>query len=269
MRISSLRQAANIQIKGDRRGKYQDRKHRQFVIQKMINDLYAIKQVPPSWQALDSQHIQSLVAYWKKRKTNPATIMRYMTIIRRFLTMVDCDLENIDNKSLQLSRTYKRKRRIKMTADFWQTIEEPTVRIIMALQTQFGLTFSEAIQLKDGIHIHDDKIIVYRCIAFNSSDRSVPIVTAQQKAIIKELLTLIGDYETLSEAYGYDILRLRWRTELKKHRLPSNKSWRYWYAKQRFEQLLPEIGHYKTCLLIRDEMGIKSRNTLWLYLKEK
>ena len=267
MRISSLRHVANTQLKMDRRGKYQDRKHRRFVIQKMINDLYAIKQVPLSWKALDTKHIQSLVEYWKKRKTNPATIMRYMTIIRRFLTMINCDIDNIDNKSLKLTRKYKRKRHIKMTADLWQTIEEPTVRIIMALQTQFGLTFSEAIQLKDRIHIRDEKIMVYRCIAFNSRDRSVPIITEQQKAIIQEFLSLIGKYETLSEAIGYDILRLRWRTELKKHRLPSNKSWRYWYAKQRFDQLLPEIRHYKTCLQIQDEMGIRSRNTLWLYLK--
>jgi hypothetical protein len=31
--------------------------------------------------------------------------------------------------------------------------------------------------------------------------------------------------------------------------------------------LLPEYENYKTCLMLRDEMGIKSRNTLWLYLK--
>ena len=88
----------------------------------MIDDLFAIQKVPASWQALEADHIYSLVKHWKQRCINPVTIMRYMTIIRRFLPDMNCELNHIDNKSLQLVRTYKRKRsRTTVEATTWQS----------------------------------------------------------------------------------------------------------------------------------------------------
>ncbi|STX50758.1 putative integrase [Legionella busanensis] len=48
MRTQLLRQFANQQIKFDRQGKYLYRKHRAYVIRKMIDDLFSIRQVPPT-----------------------------------------------------------------------------------------------------------------------------------------------------------------------------------------------------------------------------
>jgi hypothetical protein len=79
----------------------------------MIDDLFVIRQMPPSEQALESEQIHKLVRYWKKQNINPVTIMRYMTIIRRFLRMSDCPISNIDNQSLELTRPKARKKRAK------------------------------------------------------------------------------------------------------------------------------------------------------------
>ncbi len=68
MRRQSLRQFANRQIKLDRQGKYLYRKHRAYVIRKMIDDLFVIRQVPPSWQALQSEQVRKLVRYWKNKR---------------------------------------------------------------------------------------------------------------------------------------------------------------------------------------------------------
>jgi hypothetical protein len=85
---------------------------------------------------------------------------------------------------------------------------------------------------------------------------------------LNEFNQLLQEDMNLIKKYGRQYIRIFWCGDLNNHKLPGNRSWRYWYAKQRFNQLLPEIGYDKTCQYIRDEMGIKSRNTLWLYLKK-
>lgn len=268
MRTQSLRQFANRQIKMDRQGKYLYRKHRAYVIHKMIDDLFVIRQVPPSWQVLQSEQIHKLVRFWKKQEINPVTIMRYMTIIRRFLQMCDCSIADIDNQSLELVRPKVRNRRKKIIApDIWKSFNDPIARVIMGLQTEFGLTFKEAILIKPGIQVREDSLWITRDIAFNSIDRVIPIRTENQKAVLQLFNWLAQRLGNLMQIKSYEALRIIWRSTLTQHRLSTTKSWRYLYAKQIYTFLLPEYENYKTCLLLRDEMGIKSRNTLWLYLK--
>ncbi|MBP6917621.1 MAG: hypothetical protein KBB94_01735 [Legionellaceae bacterium] len=88
MRKYSLRQTANRYLKTDNRGSFKNKKHRTFVIHKMIDDLFIIGNVPSCWNALKIAHIQQLVQYWQKQKIKPATIMRYMTVIRDFLNNI-------------------------------------------------------------------------------------------------------------------------------------------------------------------------------------
>ncbi len=52
MRKYSLRQTANRYLKTDNRGSFKNKKHRTFVIHKMIDDLFIIGNVPSSWNAI-------------------------------------------------------------------------------------------------------------------------------------------------------------------------------------------------------------------------
>lgn len=138
----------------------------------------------------------------------------------------------------------------------------------MGLQTEFGLTFKEAILVKPHIQVGEDSLWITRDIAFNSSDRTIPVRTEGQKAVLNLFNWLTQQDGNLLQLKSYEEIRIIWRSALAKHRLSSTKSWRYLYAKQMYPCLLPKYENYKSCLLIRDEMGIKSRNTLWLYLKD-
>ncbi|WP_278043654.1 phage integrase N-terminal domain-containing protein [Legionella sp. W10-070] len=267
MRNSSLRKQAYHLMKMNKEGTYKERKRRAFVLDKMIHGLYACQNTPARWQDIETQHIHKLVKCWKKQRIKPTTIMRYMVIIRKIIADLDCHVPYIDNKSLQLTRTKPRKKRIKMDADFWQCLTYPPVRIIMALQMQFGLTFNEAIKIRAPVNIQDRQLTISGDIAFNSMERIIPACAKQQQAILNELNHLIDTDINLIKKYGHSHLRTSWSSELKKYNLPSNKSWRYWYAKRRVvEMLLPEAGHAQACQTIQNEMGIKSRNTLWSYL---
>lgn len=260
MTVNSLRKQAFLLMETNKDGTYKERKRRAFVLDKMLQELYATKQPPASWQDLKTQHIHLLVKRWKAQRIKSSTIMRYMTIIRKIFTDLDCHVHYIDNSSLQLFLPKQQKKRIKMSAGFWQSLTNPPVRLIMALQIHFGLTYQEAIHFKISIHVQNNQLMI--------SDRIIPICTESQQAILNEVTQLMHEGMGLIKKYGQQYLRIFWHSDLKRHKLPSNRSWRYWYAKQRFEMLLPENGYNLTCQTIRQEMGIKSRNTLCLYLKK-
>lgn len=100
------------------------------------------------------------------------------------------------------------------------------------------------------------------------AERVIPICTSKQEIILHELIQLVGEEKNLLKKYGQQYIRISWHSDLKRHKSPGNRSWRYWYAKQRLESLLPEVGYTQACQTIHQEMGIKSRNTLNLYLKK-
>ncbi|HCJ1069218.1 TPA: integrase [Legionella pneumophila] len=267
MRQYSLRQTANRYFLLDNRGSYQEKKKRTYVIHKMIDALFCMGNVPTSWQALKSEHIHKLVEYWKKQHVKDATIMRYMTIIRNYLHDINCQIPNIDNKSLQLHRKKPKHQRLKWQCDLWESFSNMTPRIIMALQTQFGLTYSEAIHIKTGIHIKEHKLSLTREITFNSLDRMIPIRNEIQKNILSDLEKLTNR-QSLVQFFSYKRVKLDWNQALIELGIPLKKSWRYLYARQMYQYLLPLLGNYQTCLVLQDELGIKSRNTLWAYLHE-
>ncbi|HAT1845513.1 TPA: integrase [Legionella pneumophila] len=267
MRKYSLRQTANRYLQLDNNGSYRERKQRAYVIQKMIDDLFRIGDVPKSWNTLEQEHIQKLIEHWRKCHLKDATIMRHMTIIRNYLQSIDCLIPNIDNKSLQLNRQRLPGHRLNFKPNIWKSFSDDTSQVIMALQTQFGLTFSETFHIKPVIHIKEQKLWITRDIAFNSADRMVPIRNEVQKQILSDLNQLTNGL-SLIHYLGYKQIRSNWHNTLANHNLPAKKSWRYLYAKQMYEYLLPLLGNYQTYLVLHEEMGIKSRNTLWSYLHE-
>lgn len=268
MRKQSLRQTANRYLQTDNRGSFKDKKHFTFVIYKMIDDLFIIGNVPPSWHVLKKHHIEKLIEFWQKNKVRPATVMDYMTTIRRFLQSIGCLLSDIDNKSLGLSRQRNTRKAKKIPPEIWSKITMPIAKIIMGMQTQFGLTFSEAIQVIPGVHTKDEKLWITREIAFNSEDRTIPFRNKNQTHILSELSNYTQGNQCLLQLHDYDDILSQWRMALGAMNLSTNKTYRYLYARHLKKELLPILGNYQTDWLIRDEMGIKSRNTLWAYLHE-
>ena len=140
MTVNSLRKQVLLLMRTNKDGTYKERKRRAFVLDKMLHELYATKQPPTSWHNLETQHFHLLVKRWKTQRIKPTTIMRYMTIIRKVLVDLDCHVPYIDNRSLELYIPKPRKKRIKMSVDFWQSLTNPPVRLIMALQTHITLS---------------------------------------------------------------------------------------------------------------------------------
>tara|TARA_R110002126_G_scaffold273866_1_gene418518 strand:- start:42004 stop:42414 length:411 start_codon:yes stop_codon:yes gene_type:complete len=135
------------------------------------------------------------------------------------------------------------------------------------MQIHFGLTLSEAMRMVPSIHIQEHQLWLTREITFNNEDRCVPFQTTEQAKILAELNQLTENHQSLIESHGYDAVLFAWRDALRVLKLPPRKSYRYVYAQLRQKQLGTTLSHYKTTLTIMDEMGLKSRTTLWGYLR--
>lgn len=268
MRKRQLSQHANRYLNADNRGSYRDKMYRRFVIQKMVDDLFILGKIPPKWHALTQTHLQQLVCHWQKKKMKPATIMKYMTVIRWFLQTIGHALPDIDNQSLGLSRLVPLKKKASVTPDGVQSLSNPIAKVLLNLQIHFGLTLSEAMRLVPDIHIQDQTLWITREIASNSQDRIIPLRSKEQEVILQKLLVITEPSHSLIASQGYDAVRHAYRKGMAILKLPPRKSYRYLYAQTLYRQLSPLLRHYELILLLMREMGLQSRVTLWGYLNE-
>ncbi|HAU1874566.1 TPA: hypothetical protein ACF5XO_000689 [Legionella pneumophila] len=269
MRKNSLRQIACQYLDHDNSGSPRGKKYRRFVILRMIEDLFVLGLAPSNWPGLTSIQLQQLIQYWHKKKVKPSTLMNYMTIIRKFLCHVGHKAENIDNLSLGLQTKKIKKKAQKSPTDLLEKINDPVAKVLLGFQIHFGLTLSEAMRILPGVHIQKNELLLTREITFNSKDRKIPIRSEAQIKLIKDFNLLTQGNGCLITTNGYRAICFSWQKTMKSLRLSGKKCWRYLYAQQLNSQLSSQISHYRLSLLIMDEMGLKSRTTLWSYLNEQ
>lgn len=268
MRKSQLRQQIDNHLRHDHTGSYREKKHRYFVLHKIVRDLYHIECVPGKWHALTNEHIQRLVAHWKSNQLKPSTIMKYMTVLRRFLQKIDHAIEGIDNQSLQIINHRPPSKKIHPPVDVLTKFSSPIATLLFEFQMSFGLTLSEAMRLVPDIHIQEDHVWVTRDIATNSRDRFIPIRHENQTRIIDSFLMLCNHNNNLISTLGYHNVRESYSTQLKLLGLASSKTYRYLYARTLHQELSPILPNYLVNQTIMREMGIQTRMTLWSYLNE-
>ena len=268
MRKNTIRRLANNQLMNDNRGSHRDKKYRHFVVHKVIHDLFKLERLPAKWYGLTQEHIQALVLHWKKKKTKPTTMMKYMTVVRYFLKSIGHTIDGIDNQSLGIIRIKPQTKQTPKLDDILQKITHPIARIIFQLQSGFGLTFSEATRIIPELHIREHSIWITRNIAFNHRDRVIPIRDQNQLDILLSFASITERHLNLISAHGYHAILHIYSTSMKKAGFSSLKSYRYLYAKHLHQHLLQSFSNHEAGEMIMREMGLKSRTTLWGYLHE-
>jgi hypothetical protein len=267
MQKKSLRQTATRYIQSNRSGSLRDKKQRRYVMNKLIDDLFYLGHTPSTWSALPPEQFHKLIALWQKRKIQTSTIMNHMTIIRTFLISLGYDTSMLSNQNLGLAKQRNIKKHPNMNQISLEQIESPIARVLLGLQCHFGLTLSETMRIVPSIHAQEQQLWLTREMTFNNEDRFVPFQTEAQEKILTVFVDITKPHQNLIESHGYDAVRFAWRDALRVLKLPPRKSYRYLYAQRRQKQLLTTLSHYKTTLTIMDEMGLKSRTTLWGYLR--
>lgn len=267
MRKSKLRQQIDRYCQHNHRGSFKTRKHRHFVLHKMVRDLFYTQHVPAKWHAINREQIQCLVAHWHKEKRSPSTVMKYMAIIREFFHHIEHEIPGISNQELGLKSAKTQLKKIQFSLEALDKISNPIAKMLLELQIYFGLTFSESIRLVPDIHLQEKSIWATRDLATNSHDRMIPIITDKQWLII-EAFKKFCPITNLLTTYSYHGVRSIYRTEMATIGLSSSKSYRYIYAKNRYVELCESLPSYKARQTLMREMGIRSRRSIWAYLHE-
>ena len=268
MRKNTLRQFANNPLATDPSGSHRDRKHRSFVINKVMNDLFKMGQCPPHWHALNQGHVQALVRLWQKQNIKTVSIMKYMTCLRYFLKRINHPIANINNLSLQLIRTKHQANDKPISLDAVEQISNPFIKVMFRLQIEFGLTFSETTRLVPDIHIREHLIWLTRDITFNHQDRTIPIRSNLQLGVLEECRKLTNSEHSMIAMHGHRAVLRTYHRFMTLAGLSPQKSYRYLYAKNQYHELSQTLSHQEVYQMLMLEMGLKSRTTLWAYLHE-
>lgn len=265
-RTSHLRDEARRALDSIKTGSHQKRIYRKKVVFRFINALSSTSFVPASWYGLNNDHISSVVHYWRNKNINDNSIRMYLADLRYFLQAIKHDINNIDNRSLGLKRT-KDSEKNPYSLDCLQKITDKTVILLIKLQTEFGLTLSEAFRFTPDLHIREKFLLLSRDMTNNSTDRSIEICTQNQKEVIRLAENMIEMNKSPTKQYGYTLIREHYRHEIIKVGLSPKTNYRYVYAKQRLADLEKTHDPKDAKSIVLSEMGVTSL-TLWRYLNE-
>ena len=255
-------------IERDNHGSFKSRQYRRFVLNKIIDDLYAIRRVPAHWHALTTEHIQLLVEYWRGNGMKDATIMNYLIALRYLLNKINHEIAGIDNQSLGLSKSRQSLKPAINGEVILEKIQEPIAFLLFSLQIKFGLTLREAMYFTPGIHIDGNTLWITRELSINHKDRIVPIVTAQQQEIIGKLNQITGQNQSLAKRFGIRHVTLAYRFALSGFNLSTRISYRYLYAKSRFAELCVHHNKIDSRKMVIQEMGINKTSSIWKTIHE-
>lgn len=267
-RKSKLIQTIGQYLDYDNKGTFKQRQLRRFVLNKIIEDFYCLRAVPPTWYALQSSHVMQLVNLWKKNGLKNATIMNYLVCLRYFLKKIDHPIEGIENASLNLVKSRKTAKPQLNRDDILSCLNDPIARVLFALQSYFGLTLSEAMRWIPAIHVDNNELWITREISSNSKDRVTPIQSTQQQLLIVMIKDILNPDRSLLNQFGEAHVRLVYRYALKTIGLSTNIQYRFLYAKARLHELRNDPRKLQLSILKR-EMGINATSTVWSYCHEQ
>lgn len=266
-RAGDLKDEANAFFKMNKTGSHQKRVYRKKVVFKFIDTLSATRKVPLNWRCLNKSHFLEVIIYWRKNKLADDSIRRYIGEIRCFLQVINYDVKDIENNSLNIKRADDIKK-IEYHDDYLQKITDTTVLLLLSLQTEFGLTLSEAFRFSPSLHVRETFILLPRDMTNNSEDRVINIINKNQKEVIELGISIIDENINLIQQNGYHSLRERYRQQMIKAKLTPSVNYRHVYAKKRLKALIPNGHKSKALEIILNEMGVSTR-TLRRYINEQ
>lgn len=267
-RKQELLQAVIQHLEKDNQGSLKTREHRHNTMLHIIDDLYETRRVPANWHTLATNDIKNLVVFWKNKGFKSSTIMNKLVDFRYFLNKISHPIPDIDNQSLSLTKPRNDCKPVVHAGTLLKAINEPIAYILLALQLKFGLTPREAISLVPSIHIQDELLWITREISTNHRDRLVPIVSEEQHDIIAKLTTITEGRKSLCQQFGEQHVRLAYKFALGTLKLPTNKNYRYLYAKTRFADLCHSLSPLDARKMVIQEMSINRTNPVWKTIHE-
>lgn len=190
--------------------------------------------------SLKGKHVEALLQRWQAEGLSTGTLKNRMAHLRWWAEKVGkAGILPADNTKLGIPerRYVTNKSRAKELGDRLDRITDPHVRMSLRLQAAFGLRREESIKFQPRYADRDDHIAIKGSWAKGGRDRTVPITTPEQRAVLDEVHRLAGQGSLIPSHKTYIQQRHVYDGQCKAAGLSNMHGLRHRYAQMRYEVL--------------------------------
>ena len=190
--------------------------------------------------SLKGKHVEALLRRWQAEGLSTGTLKNRMAHLRWWAEKVGkAGILPADNTKLGIPerRYVTNESKAKEIGDRLGRITDPHVRLSLRLQAAFGLRREESIKFQPRYADHGDHIAIKGSWAKGGRDRTVPITTPEQRAVLDEVHRLAGQGSLIPSHKTYIQQRHVYDGQCKAAGLSNMHGLRHRYAQMRYEVL--------------------------------
>lgn len=206
--------------------------------------------------SLKGKHVEALLQRWQAEGLSTGTLKNRMAHLRWWAEKVGkAGILPADNTRLGIPerRYVTNENKAKELGDRLDRITDPHVLMSLRLQAAFGLRREESIKFQPRYADRGDQIAIKGSWAKGGRDRTVPITTPKQRAVLDEVHRLAGMGSLIPAHKTYIQQRHVYDGQCKAAGLSNMHGLRHRYAQMRYEVLTgwkaPVIGGSSTAQL--------------------
>lgn len=212
--------------------------------------------------SLKGKHVEALLQRWQAEGLSAGTIKNRMAHLRWWAEKVGkAGILPADNTKLGIPdrRYVTNESKAKELGDGLDRIIDPHVRMSLRLQAAFGLRREESIKFQPHYGDRSDHIAIKGAWAKGGRDRTVPITTPEQRAVMDAARQLAGLGSLIPANKTYIQQRHVYDGQCKAAGLSNMHGLRHRYAQMRYEALtgwkVPAAGGPPTVALTHKQLA--------------
>lgn len=191
--------------------------------------------------SLKGKHVQALLERWQGEGLSSGTIKNRLSHLRWWAEKIGkAGILPADNMQLGVAerRYVTNENKAKELGDRLDRITDPHVLMSLRLQAAFGLRREESIKFQPRYADRGDQIAIKGSWAKGGRDRTVPITTPEQRAVLDEAHRLAGSGSLIPAHKTYIQQRHVYDGQCKAAGLSNMHGLRHRYAQMRYEMLM-------------------------------
>lgn len=195
---------------------------------------------------LKTKHVQALLARWQSEGLNAGTVKNRLSQIRFVANLIHKpDLLPPGNDALAVEKRIYQPQRNRALYDIdISKIQDPNIRYSVMLQKLFGLRREESIKFIPSAADHGTEIVLKGSWTKGGIERSIPVVTDEQRAFIEHLRVTWPTGRSLIPAEkNYIEQRYTYVAAIAQAGYKNLHGLRHAYAQTRYRQLTEQLNH--------------------------
>lgn len=236
--MNNLAMALVRLTKHNRDGAFATQANRRRGLVAIANELYGHGFKLPHARSLKPKHIQKLVAGWQCAGLSTGTIKNRLGWMRWWAAKVNkTSVLPRTNAELGLPNRPAARTNRAQAGNNLAKLSNPRMQAALEAMQHFGLRLEEALKLRPATADQDTRLVLKGSWTKGGRPRSIPIRTAEQRALLKQLHQLAGTGSMIPAEQSYIAYRKRFEAELSKQDIKNVHGLRHAYAQQRYFEL--------------------------------